>query len=1118
MVKLIKKIKKKFLKDSNYYINFCKQPIQENKILLEAGQGKNLNGNMFSILKEVCTNEKWKNLKPVFVVTADTEESAKERFAFYHLTVKTVIRNSKEYCKDLATAKYLVTDNSFPPFFDKREGQIYMNTWHGTPLKLMGKSDIKNAQSLANIQKNYLMADYALFPNAFTRDVFMKDYMLENIYKGKIVMCDYPRNSIFLDGAAASALRSKLKLQNKQLIAYLPTWRGTNRKADTAVQKRIMHEYFLEIDRRLTDDQIFYVNLHFLLGNVMNYGEYKHIKPFPPEYETYEFLSICDMLITDYSSVFFDFASTERKIILFPYDLDEYMRDRGTYFPITDLPFPIAYTVEALIREINAEQTREEYTAFLDKYCRYRNLYASQNVLDLLVYGDEKNVVVEAASDNGKELELIYAGALNNKNQNRRMIEYVRTLDTDGKNILLCFKGAIRPVVVEMLAQLPENMNYMALVSQVDMGVWQRIAAILSMRCRKLSSLLNRMLAAVFEKERKRIFYNLKPAKVVFYAGKPDYLYKILSGFSCQKEAYIHHPVFEGCHIHNNRYQMMIDYFRNHYDKVFDERSIDICRYWKEDEKKGYYNKCFQISNIISFFQNRKDSVGVSALALVRTILPCELDEIKVRLNEEQIYDVSMGRGINIGKGYRITWYSLNIPFKNMKTLDVQNKVTFVFSDAHGYGMERGIRYSLFSFKKGKGKDGPIKIFREENTSAYFRQSKYNYMYFTVRTCNLTDSRSAQIQMFLAYYLAKILPKSNILILYEKNSCRYEESASVLYEKLIDQGYGNAYFFIDKRYAYLDMIPEKYRSNLVYKGTFRHYLYFFRAKTFLGSEMLSHAIDLRIRSKYANRKLASRDINYVFLQHGVMYMVSLDAESRKFFKPSNTEGKYRVVTSSKKEAEHFVKLGGYDPSYLYICGLPKYDRNSWDPLADRIIIMLTWRAWEYNDVRFDFMNSKYYQMIERIFQAIPKEYHEKVTILPHPLFFDAVKDAEFDLKKYFDGNTKYDEILRSTKILITDYSSIAYDAFYRGANVIFYWEEKEECLEKYGSSAKLMLNEENVFGDICYQKEDLEKVFVKNYAEGQRQQYLDNYNQLVEFHDGKNTERLIEMLKSDQII
>ena len=113
---------------------------------------------------------------------------------------------------------------------------------------------------------------------------------------------------------------------------------------------------------------------------------------------------------------------------------------------------------------------------------------------------------------------------------------------------------------------------------------------------------------------------------------------------------------------------------------------------------------------------------------------------------------------------------------------------------------------------------------------------------------------------------------------------------------------------------------------------------------------------------------------------------------------------------------------------------------------------------------------------------------------------------------------KYDDVLKETKLLITYYSSIAYDAFYRGCNVIFYWEEKDECMENYGPSTKLMLNEENAYGDICYNSEELKAVLEKNYVHEQPAAYREKYGKLVDYHDGKNTERLIGMLQKDGIL
>lgn len=104
------------------------------------------------------------------------------------------------------------------------------------------------------------------------------------------------------------------------------------------------------------------------------------------------------------------------------------------------------------------------------------------------------------------------------------------------------------------------------------------------------------------------------------------------------------------------------------------------------------------------------------------------------------------------------------------------------------------------------------------------------------------------------------------------------------------------------------------------------------------------------------------------------------------------------------------------------------------------------------------------------------------------------------------------------RVLITDYSSIAYDAFYRGTRVIFYWEEKNECLANYGPTTKLMLNEANVYGDYFYSTDGLRESIEYNYYNPQSSEYKDKYSKIVTYHDGHNTDRLIKFLKNDKII
>lgn len=1113
MARIFRKIVNKIKNGNAAYYRALKQPIDMQLVLLEAGQGKNINGNMFAFVREFCTNPQLKQMHVVFVVTDDTLEAAKKRFNFYNYTVELVVRGSKRYQTVLGRAKYLITDNSFPPYMDKREDQIYLNTWHGTPLKTLGKSDIKNAKSLANIQKNYLMCDYALFPNTFTKDVFMNDYMLRHLYKGDILLCDYPRNEIFLNQQWIQTLRNKLHLENKKCIAYMPTWRGSSRSANIEKQMRVLENYFKLLDKQLSGDEIFFVNLHFLVGNQLDYTKYKHIQPFPSDYETYDFLSCCDVLVTDYSSVFFDFAILQKPIILFAYDLEDYMNERGTYFPMPDLPFPIVKDIDALIQTIRRSDGQTMDQTFLDTYCKYRSKHITKDVISLLL-GNKTSLHLEKNPEVSPSLTLVYGGNLRHRMVKTHLLETInQCLKQHPQNdVVLAFSSNITKNTIEFLNQLPSEVGYMAMVKKNNFSPLEHVMAWLDLKY----GIALKKVKTIYQRECHRLFYRITPDTVIYYPGQPKYIAKILAQMTGHRIAHIQPDAYMGLGIRKRGYRHLIRYFKAHYDEVIDHRQDDISEI-ADENKQQVYNALFKVVNLWNFFRNTKKDMRLYSLTLIRSTYFKQLSNYHITVGSfdtpSKIYTL-----LKIGRYHRLCFVKVAVPYDLCKELTIQNPVRLVATDNQGYGIEKPIGYKLKRFVRKRYLKGPIYTFKESETAAYFRQSEANTVYFTVRKSNHTDKLKEQWKLRFAYYLSKILPITSLIILFEKESSRYEESASVLYEKLIDQGVNHAYFILDFNYPYLNEIPMKYRQNLICKGSFKHYLYFFKSTTFFGSESLVHAIDLRIANKYAQKKLSSRKNRYVFLQHGVMYMVSLDSESRKFFKPNRRFDTYRVVVSSKEEARHFIELGGYREDDLYITGLPKFDKNKMDKDADKIVIMPTWRPWEYNDARYDFKQTKYYQMIERIYQAIPEHYHNQVVILPHPLFYDAAKDADFSLKAKMDITSKYDDILKKTKILITDYSSIAYDVFYRGANVIFYWEEKDECLENYGPTTKLMLDEGNSYGDICMNSEDLTAVFEKNYCNPQDQRYIERYKALVTYNDGCNTERLIECLRQDHLI
>jgi CDP-glycerol glycerophosphotransferase (TagB/SpsB family) len=312
-------------------------------------------------------------------------------------------------------------------------------------------------------------------------------------------------------------------------------------------------------------------------------------------------------------------------------------------------------------------------------------------------------------------------------------------------------------------------------------------------------------------------------------------------------------------------------------------------------------------------------------------------------------------------------------------------------------------------------------------------------------------------------------------------------------------------------------MPQKYRDKIVYKYSLDHIKYFFASNKFIGTETMPHAIQLRAVNKPILKKLSDPDNEYVFLQHGVMYMISLNAGMRDGFRKMNIK-LHRVVVSSEREAQHFIDLARYEPQDLYVCGLPKFDTAFRYDDADKIIIMPTWRRWEVNEASVNVENTNYFKMILRIIDAIPERLQEHVVVLPHPLMMEAIRSNDKYNRYLPQGDVVYDELLRHCRLLITDYSSISYDAFYRGSNVIFYWEEKDECLTHYGQYAFLCLNDDNAFGDVCYDQEDLRKVVEVNYDEEQTAEHLAKYRDIVTYHDGKNTDRLIAYLKADHVI
>lgn len=487
----------------------------------------------------------------------------------------------------------------------------------------------------------------------------------------------------------------------------------------------------------------------------------------------------------------------------------------------------------------------------------------------------------------------------------------------------------------------------------------------------------------------------------------------------------------------------------------------------------------------------------------ISVVIPFNNDAVSIRFGSR--YGKSLPGGICYNS------FELIVDISNINDFDIQNKIIPVYKGGEG----GRFLYDALDLKKGRNKNSQIII--RNGLAMYFRQSMYNTLNFTVREANQYDTEEGQKRLKEAKNRAAKNKNNNIILMYEKNCSRYEESASVLYEKLIDAGYDNVYYVVDTSIDAVRKLDEKYKKNLIEKDSDKHLECFFACNKFISSETIDHALRIRVANKAAQDKINGRGLSYVFLQHGVMYMVSLNSRLRSGFRQKKTYKLHRTVVSSKVEANHFIELAGMSEKDLYISGLAKFDNSYKYDDADKIIIMPTWRRWETNQAKSDVTKTGYYKMLERMYYAVPEGLRDKVIILPHPLIAEKFKN-EHILGERILMASSYDEVLRDCDLLVTDYSSIAYDAYYRGANVVFDWSELDECMEHYGEDAHLMLNENNVFGRVARNPKELANAIKLSYKEVQRDEDIENYRRIVEFHDGRNSERIIEMLIKDGMI
>ena len=390
---MVKDLGRRFRKSSYYFptmkvfYSFASKvfPVDQSLILFESSIGKQYADSPKVIYEELLRQNK--NYRYVWVYN-------KNDVRFINSNTKKVKRLSVEYFYYLARAKFWVNNQNFPTYMKKRAKTTYIQTWHGTPLKKM-LFDIENIQGrsddyLDRVHQATQSWDYLVSPSEYASKAFRSAFR----YEGEILETGYPRNDIFYReerNVLAQNVKKRLKLpEGKKVILYAPTFRDNQTKGKNKFTFKLNMDLNL-LKESLGDEYILLLRMHVVISNKLTIPE--ELRDFVYNVSSYsdiqELYLISDVLMTDYSSVMFDFANTHRPILYYTYDLDEYRDDiRGFYIDFEqEAPGPFLKSTEDIIHAVqNINQVNEryklKYERFNNKYCGLEDGKASKRIVD----------------------------------------------------------------------------------------------------------------------------------------------------------------------------------------------------------------------------------------------------------------------------------------------------------------------------------------------------------------------------------------------------------------------------------------------------------------------------------------------------------------------------------------------------------------------------------------------------------------------------------------------------------------------------------------------------------------------------------------------------------------
>lgn len=446
-------------KGKKFYYRFLSMPVKEKYVFYEAFAGLGILDNPRAIFKYLLSDPDFSDYTHVWSVQniSQAEENLRE---FRHFSnVIFVEKESKDYYRYLATCKYLISNSTFGYFFEKRKCQVYINTWHGVPTKYMGyEHAIESVENGRGPARNFLAADYLLSSNTFmTKMMYERAYRLKGLFDGKILECGSPRcDFIISSGRSLSDSRQtpyesiSYKLSSlgintdKKIILYAPTWKGNlYNQLDYNIDefKNIIYRLEKSID---TAKYQIYLRVHYFLYKILSKDDALKDILIPFTIDTNELLSEVDILISDYSSIFFDFLCTGRPILFYVPDLSSYQSGRGLYVPVKELPGVVSSDLSQISNALHSicshpETYQKKYESLYKKMQNWcissEDGHACKRLTDTVWKGLPASGTTISFENHKKKTLICFNTRINKKKHYDELRSFIGQSDSDTQDI-----------------------------------------------------------------------------------------------------------------------------------------------------------------------------------------------------------------------------------------------------------------------------------------------------------------------------------------------------------------------------------------------------------------------------------------------------------------------------------------------------------------------------------------------------------------------------------------------------------------------------------------------------------------------------------------------------------